>query len=195
MLDIIGALPHLCKHTPTHDLGSVVHPLVDAIAAGKGTAGGVASLIVPGSLPGPKGRLSAFSIEFFRAGAQRDLLAFIIVVLSQYLAPGENMWRKGAVVVLGIHGPNRAPLFQIGFTDHGGSLFPDPLQRGQQDGHQNRDDGDDNEKLDQGECSAFVPHALPPFQPKIALGADIGLRSRFHAGQICPKNPMHYLNP
>jgi len=58
-------------------------------------------------------------------------------------------------MVVGVQGGQNCPLAQVRLAGYGPGLTSDPLQRRQQDCHQQRNDPDDHQQLDQGEAMAI----------------------------------------
>jgi hypothetical protein len=60
-----------------------------------------------------------------------------------------------AVILVGIHDPRHGQLLEIAEAGGALSLLAGPVQGGEENGHQDGDNGDDNQQLDQSE--SFVP--------------------------------------
>ena len=87
-----------------------------------------------------------------------------IIIVEQGVDPSSGRIRsswKLAIIVVRIHRPNRAPLFQIRLANHPPGLLFDALQRGHQYRQQKGDDRDNNQKLDQCK-SSFRAHSYFP---------------------------------
>src|SRR6267142_162290 len=67
------------------------------------------------------------------------------------------------LVVGGVHQHRHGDLANVGTALHAIGAFLRFLERGQEDGDQDRDDADDNEQLDKSKCA--TPHKMPPFYP------------------------------
>lgn len=160
-----------------HDRGVIAALLIDArpprldtrrltqsLAAVVGRGVGVEAVAARavgmlGAVPGQK-RAAAPGGGGSARGHWTELLEVeVIEVIGELLGPAAIPGipvAELALVVLSEGVEQETPLVQVRLTDSGLRLRADPLQRWQQDRHENGNDGDDHQKLDECESSVIT---------------------------------------
>ncbi|MPN48347.1 hypothetical protein SDC9_195954 [bioreactor metagenome] len=137
----------------------------------RGSVSRVHRISQPGVLFLPGGADRAFADQYFLAAL---LGGFIVTELfsghgrnppGPMVIHGAGVHRKKVIAVVGgVQVDHPAHLFQVRYAVRGIGALPRLVQRGQQHGGQNRDDGDHDQKLNQREILS-APHRflLPVF--------------------------------
>ena len=146
-------IEHVIGARLTHR-GTVGRPLLDLLVGGADKELDVANLLI--DLMQPVVVVHVIGCMAPRGVARNQGFAFLGVGVVRL-----DQSRQHVVVVLRVHRKAKANLLQIACAGDGTRLLARLGQRGQQHRRQDRDDGDDNQKLNQGKMPFHV--ILPNF--------------------------------